>query len=70
MLNAYDNWIMDLLSKDNAKLKNENDQLKEMIAKFKAGEYSKEELIQEYQLLIDEEKKFQNKGKYFYVLKA
>jgi len=52
----YNNWIMDLLSKDNAKLTSENDQLKEMIAKFKAGKYSKEKLIQEYQLLIDKEK--------------
>jgi hypothetical protein len=38
---SLSNWIMDLLSKDNAKLKNENDQVKEMIAKFKAEEYSK-----------------------------
>jgi len=56
-MGVYSNWIMDLLSKDNAKLKNENDQLKDMIAKFKAGEYSKEKLIQEYQQLIDEENK-------------
>jgi len=59
-MGVYSNWIVDLLSKDNANLKNENDQLKEMIAKFKAGEYNKDNLIQEYQLLIDKEKNNSN----------
>jgi hypothetical protein len=55
-MGLYPNWIINLLSKDNAKPKNENDQLKEMIAKFKAGEYSKERMVHEFQQLIDEEK--------------
>jgi hypothetical protein len=53
MTGPYTNWIMDLMSKDNYQYRRENEQLKEMIQKFISGEYSKEKLIQEYQLLID-----------------
>jgi len=48
---------MDLLSKDNYKLKKENESLKEMNKKFFSGEYTKEKLIQEFQSLIDNDKK-------------
>ena len=57
IMGVYSNWIMDLLSKDNDKFRKENEALKNMITKFISGEYSKERLIQEYQLLIDKEKK-------------
>ena len=54
----YNNWIMDLLSKDNDKYRKENESLKDMITKFISGEYTKEKLIQEYQSLIHKEKEF------------
>lgn len=56
-MGIYSNWIMDLLSKDNDKYRKENEVLKDMINKFISGEYTKERLIQEYQLLIDKDKK-------------
>jgi uncharacterized protein YgiM (DUF1202 family) len=60
-MGAYTNWIMDLLSKDNANLKNENKQLKELIQKFNKGEYDREKLIQEYQTLSGKENSRGNK---------
>jgi len=48
---------MDLLSKDNYKYRKENEALKDMINKFISGEYSKEKLIQEYQILKNKNKK-------------
>jgi len=44
---------MDLLSKDNYRLKKENEKLKDMITKFISGEITKKKLIQEFELLID-----------------
>ena len=55
MVGPYTNWIMDLMSKDNYKYKKENEQLKEIIQKFINGEYSKEKLIKEYQILVGKE---------------
>jgi len=40
----YTNFIMEILSKDNDKLKKENQRLKTMIMKFISGEYTKKEL--------------------------
>jgi hypothetical protein len=57
MTGPYTNWIMDLMSKDIYKYRRENEQLKEMISKFISGEYSKEKLIQEYQILVNKNKK-------------
>jgi len=48
MVDPYDSWIWDILSKDNARLKKQNKALKDMISKFISGEYSKKKLIQEY----------------------
>jgi hypothetical protein len=56
-MGCYTNWIMDLLSKDNDKYRKENEALKDMINKFISGKYTKEKLIQEYELLINKEKK-------------
>lgn len=52
-MGIYSNWIMELLSKDNEKFRKQNELLKDMISKFISGEYSKEKLIQEYQILIN-----------------
>jgi len=57
MTGPYTNWIMDLMSKDIYKYRRENEQLKEMIQKFISGEYSKEKMIQEYQILVGKDKK-------------
>jgi uncharacterized membrane protein YheB (UPF0754 family) len=56
-MGVYSNFIMDLLSKDNNRFRKENECLKNMINKFISGEYSREKLIQEFQLLIDKDKK-------------
>ena len=56
-MGVYTNWIMDLLSQDNYKLKKENEQLKEMIRKFVDGESTRDQLSKEYRLLIDRDKK-------------
>ena len=53
----YTNFIMEILSKDNDKLKKENQRLKIMIMKFISGEYTKKELNNNFQSLIDKDKK-------------
>ena len=56
-MSLYDSFIYDCISKDNYRFRKENDQLKDMIEKFLAGEHSKEKFILEYRALIDKEKK-------------
>lgn len=57
MVGPYTNFIMNQLLKHNYKFRKENEQLKEMIQKFISGEYSKEKLNQEYQVLVGKDKK-------------
>ena len=59
-MGVYTNWIMDLLSQDNYKLKKENEQLKEMIRKFVDGESTRKELVKEFQLFINNKSKENN----------
>ena len=44
-------------NKKPARLKKENECLKEMINKFQSGEYTRKKLLQEYRLLIDKDNK-------------
>ena len=52
-MGVYSNFIMDQLSKDNYRLKKENDYLKDITTKFISGEYKKERLINKFQSLIE-----------------
>ncbi len=65
-LNRLDNmifWLQNIkespmfADKEQKKLKKENQSLKEIIDKFQSGEYSKEKLIQEYQILTNKDGK-------------
>jgi len=58
----YDQFILECISKDNYEFRIENDQLKGMIERFISGKYSKDQLILEYQQLIDKGK-FRNQNK-------
>jgi len=56
-LPLYDSLIYDIMAKSNAKYKKQNELLKEMISKFLSGEYSEDQLRQEFQVLVDQDKK-------------
>ena len=48
-MGVYSNQLMDLLSKDNAKVRKENELIRGMIDKYLSGKHTKKKLAQEYQ---------------------
>jgi hypothetical protein len=62
LIPLYDSLIYDLMAKSNAKYKKQNELLKEMISKYLSGEYTKDQLIQEFQVIIDEGKNQKKEG--------
>lgn len=52
----YSLLVVDLLSQEQDKLKEENESLKVMITKLISGEYTRQRFIDEFQILMDRNK--------------